>query len=376
MGPMYQRRGCAGSLLSSQVVAPGIAVSVHEVLATVRVPSLVAWRRIVAALDEQTNPEQLDAELAAVELACADFPDRLRPAPGRWLRQLFGGSPEPRLRVTRAIDVALQGAEISGDRLAWSDAPELAQATIVRVFDEQLGDAGLARWLRSSSHPRITDLALAGGITDRGASQLAHDPRLEGLSSLALFRNAIGPEGLAELIESPRLRGNLHRLLLGRNRLGEPGARALAGATAIEGLELLDLDCNRLEGPAVAALVEAPLLRGVRTLNLSNNPIGAQGCAALAACPHLGGLETLFLHGAGLDDDAVARLLRAPWMPRLRNLALSDNLLSMATIEQLADRRDLGLTELDICHNRFAETEAEPVLQGAPQFAGLSRLCL
>jgi hypothetical protein len=351
-------------------------LSVHEVLATLREPSLVEWRRIVGALDRQLDAVQLDADLLAVEAACTQFPDKLRLAPGRWLRRLLEGNSEPRLRVTRAVDMTLQGPERLSDRFAWADAPELEQATIVRVFDEQLGDAGLTRWLRSSSHLHITELALAAGITDRGAAQLAEDPRLAKLSSLALFRNAIGPEGLTALIRSPPLGGKLSRLLLGRNRFAEPGTRALAGDTAIEGLELLDLDCNRLDAAAIAALVHAPLLRGIRTLNLSNNPIGAQGCAALAESPHLDRLEELFLHGCSLDDDAVALLLRAPWLARLRNLALSENALSMATIEQLAERRDLALSELDICHNHFSEAEADPLLRSAPQFAGLYRLCL
>lgn len=42
----------------------------------------------------------------------------------------------------------------------------------------------------------------------------------------------------------------------------------------------------------------------------------------------------------------------------------------------LADHRGLALYELDLCHNRFHEAEAEPVLRAAPQFAGLRRLCL
>ena len=251
------------------------------------------------------------------------------------------------------------------------------QVTIVRVCDDRFGDVGLDRWLRSASHPdHITESALAAGITDRGAVRLADDPRLADLSSLALFRNEIGPAGVSALIGSPYLRGKLSRLLLGRNRLALSGAQALAGETEIENLALLDLDCNRLYGTAIAALARAPLLRGVRSLNLSNNPIGAQGCAALAACPHFAELDQLFLHGAELDDDAVAPLLRAPWLPRLRNLALSENALSMTTVERLATRHDLGLGELDICHNRFTESEAEPVLRSAPQFAGLHRLCL
>ena len=96
----------------------------------------------------------------------------------------------------------------------------------------------------------------------------------------------------------------------------------------------------------------------------------------MAECPHLDQLQALFLHGCSLDDDAVALLLRAPWLAGLRNLALSENALSMATIERLAERRNLGLYELDICQNDFIEAEAEPLLRSAPQFAGLHRLCL
>lgn len=369
---MYQRGGQLGILVR---VGP-CAVSLREVLATLREPSLVEWRRVVQALDAHDDPARLELDLDAVELACAHFPDKLRLAPGRWLRRLFDGEPQPRLRVTRAIDIALLGDDASGDRLAWIDAPELARVTTVRVFDEQFGDVGVDRWLASSSHRAITELALATKISDRGASRLAEDARLAGLSSLALFRNEIGPEGIDALLGSARLGSGLSRLLLGRNRLGRAGARALARETAIEGLALLDLDCNQLDGPAIDTLVHAPLLRRARVLNLSNNPIGAQGCAALAACPYLDDLQVLFLHGAELDDDAVAPLLHAPWLPRLRNLALSQNALSMTTVERLANRGDLGLSELDICHNHFAEADAEPLLRGAPQFAGLHRLCL
>ncbi|MDC0667772.1 hypothetical protein [Nannocystis radixulma] len=337
-------------------------------------PSLAGWRRLTAALDAQTDPAALARDLDRIEAACAGWPDALRRAPGRWVRDRFEGRAQPRLRVTRAIDLALMGPDIPGDRLAWADAPELAAATVVRIFDDRLGDAGLARWLSSTNNLRPVELALASGITDRGAAQLAADPRREHWRSLALFRDALGPDCLAALIAAPMPR--LRRLLLGRNLFGEPGARALAGATAIADLELLDLDCDDLDGPAARALCDAPLLAGVRTLNLSNNPLGADGCAALADCPQLADLEVLHLHDCRLDDAAAARLLRAPWLPRLRSLSLSANALSMATIHQLAERRDLVLDELDICHNPFDAGHAESRLRSAPQLSGLRRLCL
>lgn len=353
---------------------PGIAA--YAALDSLRGPSLVTWRRIVAALDEETDPERLDTALAAVDAACAGFPDKIRLAPGRWVRRLFERLTEPRLRVCRALDLTLHDVDLPGDRSAWTDAPELAHLRVLRVSDDRFGDEGLERWLRSSNNLRPTELALGGGITDRGAGLLAADSRLLNVESLALFRNRIGPAGLAALIGSPHLTRRLRRLLLGRNLFGEAGTRALASETTIRDLVLLDLDCNRLDGAAIRALTPAPLLAGVRTLNLSNNPIGPEGCAALAACPHLDRLEVLLLHDCQLDDDAVAPLLESPLFSRLKNLALSANSLSMKTIERIAARGDFRPHELDICHNRFHEAEADAVLRCAPLFASLRRLCL
>lgn len=286
---------------------------------------------------------------------------------------MLDGRPQPQLRVTRSVELTLVGVEVEGDRLAWIDAPELAPVTILRVLDDRFADAGVRRWLESANFLGIVELTLASGISDRGAQLLADDERLAGLRSLGLFRNQIGVAGISALIARPR---PWRRLLLGRNRLGVAGAWALAGPTGLAELELLDLDCNRLDGAAVRALVQGPLLAGVKILNLSNNQIGGEGCAALADAP-MDRLEVLYLHGCGLDDDAVARLLRAPWLSRLKNLALSDNALSMVSIERLVARPTLSLGELDICHNPgILEGAAESLLRGAPQLAGLHRLCL
>ena len=64
-------------------------------------PTLAAWRRITAALDDAPD-DHLPADLAAVAAACATWPDAVRRAPGRWLRDRIDGRPQPRLTVTRA----------------------------------------------------------------------------------------------------------------------------------------------------------------------------------------------------------------------------------------------------------------------------------
>jgi hypothetical protein len=334
--------------------------------------SLAAWRRVTAVLDGASD-DALTRDLQLVADACAGWPDAVRRAPGRWLRDRMDGRPQPRLHVARAIDLSLFG-DTAGDRLAWADAPELAAATILRIFDDRFDDAGLARWLGSPNNPHPVELALGANLGDRGVQRLVTDPRVSGLRSLALYRNVLGPAGIAALLDAsmPYLR----RLVLARDAIDLLGAEALAGPTTLAQLELLDLHGNRLDGPAVRALTRAPLLAGLRSLNLSHNAIGAEGCAALAACPHLAELDVLYLHDCDLDDDAVAGLLRAPWLSHLSCLALSANLLTSASVTRLVDHRALALRELDVCQNAFDSQAAEERLRAAPPLAGLRRLCV
>lgn len=331
---------------------------------------LVAWRRIVARRDAEFDAAQIDA----VEAECAEVPDAVRLAPGRWMRALFERGVEPRLRICRAIDLTLYDVEISGDRFAWTDAPELAQVTVLRVFDERLDDRGLERWLRCANNSRVTELALAGGIMDRGALRLAHDDRLASLRSLALFRSKVGPEGIAALIASPQLGANLRRLLLGRNQLGEPEPPPSRATRT-----------SPISSCSISTAITSTAPRSKRSFTRRCSQASARSTsattqsapkAALAACPHLGALEQLFLHGCQLDDESVAILLRAPFIARLRNLALSENHLSLTTIERIAAAHELSLRELDICHNHFAESRSRATLQTSPMFAGLQRLCL
>ena len=126
---MYQRCGGAGRYPRR---VPSLASSVREVLATCkRRRSSRGGASSRRSMDAE--PARLDADLEDVEAACAHFPDRLRPAPGRWLRRLFEGESQPQLRVARAIDIVLQDDGASGDRLAWTDAPELAGHDRARV---------------------------------------------------------------------------------------------------------------------------------------------------------------------------------------------------------------------------------------------------
>src|SRR5438270_661467 len=89
----------------------------------------------------------------------------------------------------------------------------------------------------------------------------------------ARFAHALAVAGTA---------GALRVLSLAGNPLGDDGARALADAPWLAGLEALDLSRARLTSRAAWALAAAPLAR-LRRLALKRNRLDAAGAAALAA---------------------------------------------------------------------------------------------
>lgn len=340
-----------------------------------RAPSRIAWRELTTAIDE-CSEEALATVQKEIEIALAAWPDTVRLVPGRWLRALSERGACRALTLCRSIDVVLNGLEGVSDPARWTDAPELAHCSIIRVVHEDAPTSAIERFIRRPTQIALAELSLGLSLGGEAIVALRESGLLSHVSRLGLSRNAIGPVGIDALIAPSRGPWRVERLLLGRNRLERRGALALAQPSALSVGGVLDLDCNRLDGEAIRALAAAPILVGVSTLNLSNNPVGREGCAALASSPSLTGLRQLFLHDCGLEDDDVRPLLSAPWLRSVENLALSANRLSKATVRALAALRDWSPRELDVCHNRFDPVEAEAILRASPSLVGLQRLCV
>ena len=328
-----------------------------------RIADRSAWRAFTEALDALS-----DDEVRALERSCEAWPDALRSTPGRWLRRLLDGEDEPRLRFTRSLEHVLFPEPARRARLAWASTPWLAELTTLRLDDGALGDEGARAFGRSPHLQNLRALSLSFGMTADGVAALVGENTRQ-VRDLRLARNRIGARGVARLAGAPRLEA-LH---LGRNALDD---EALDALPAWPRLARLDLDCNAFTGAGLERLCASGRLAGVRELNLSNNRIGRRGCDALARAPDLASLEVLFLHGCDLEDDDVRELLAAPWLRRLKNLALSENRLSMVSVERLAQSAEsYALGELDVCHNRFDPTRAEVLLRASPQLERVTRFC-
>ena len=273
-----------------------------------RAPSRIAWRELTTAIDE-CSEEALATVQKEIEIALAAWPDTVRLVPGRWLRALSERGVCRALTLCRSIDVVLNGLEGVSDPARWTDAPELAHCSIIRVVHEDAPTSAIERFIRRPTQIALAELSLGLSLGGEAIVALRESGLLSHVSRLGLSRNAIGPVGIDALIAPSRGPWRVERLLLGRNRLERRGALALAQPSALSVDGVLDLDCNRLDGEAIRALAAAPILVGVSTLNLSNNPVGREGCAALASSPSLTGLRQLFLHDCGLEDDDVRPLL-------------------------------------------------------------------
>lgn len=345
--------------------------------------SRLHWRLLCERLDE-SGALTADTRLA-LEARLDSWPDRTRRLPGRWLRALGEGREHPALGLARSAEVTLQDPARSLAPSApwhsrpwtghpWATCASLGGLRDLRVHDEERGDECAEAVARSPFLTQLTHLSLASGVTARGASVLASSPSLVSLRTLDLGRNRVGEAGVRALASSPHLQ-QLAALHLGRNALDAGAVSALS--SGFPALRRLDLDFAGLTGPEVRRLVESGRLAGLRELNLSHNDLGHEGAEALAACADLRSLEVLFLHGCRLDDAAALALLSSPHLGALRNLALSDNALTLRSVEALERCAPLAsLTELDVCHNPFPVDEAEARLRACPTLRALGRLCV
>ncbi|CAK0799306.1 unnamed protein product [Prorocentrum cordatum] len=172
--------------------------------------------------------------------------------------------------------------------------------------------------------------AVAGrnSIGDEGARALAGAlPSLPGLQELRLGGN----RGRDPVPGSIRLRFaaiRFQELRLGNNRIGDEGARALAGALpSLPGLQELRLGGNRGRDPVPGSIRLRFAAIRFQELWLGSNSIGDEGARALAgALPSLPSLQKLRLRGNYIGDEGARALAGAlPSLPGLQELRLGGN---------------------------------------------------
>ena len=223
-----------------------------------------------------------------------------------------------------------------------ADARSLDRLRRLELFQCEIGDEGARALASTSAFPRLVELAVSG---------------TDGV-------HTIGAAGTAALADAREL-GELELLDLSRNRIGDGGARAIAGSPRMARFQHLILHrCG--VGDGARALAASPYLGALRSLWLGSNPLGPLGAAAVAASPHWAQLAELDLGGDELGTDG-ANLLADRWsLPAVTSLGLAFNQIGSAGAQAIARARGLAsLTELRLGNNEIDADGACAIAESA-----------
>src|SRR5262249_50872267 len=147
------------------------------------------------------------------------------------------------------------------------------------------GPAGVRGLAESPAASGLRELQVpCNEIGDEGAEALGRSSHLSNLAVLGLYKNGVGPRGLAALV-SGNLSG-LAALHVPSNRMGPEAGRVLAGAT-VSGLQWLLLDDTDLGDEGVCGLASSAALASLTHLDLRGNGLTVVAARALAESPYL-----------------------------------------------------------------------------------------
>jgi uncharacterized protein (TIGR02996 family) len=197
----------------------------------------------------------------------------------------------------------------------------------------------------------------------------------------AALDGGLRPLPLPQFFACPLL-ARLRELDLHGTRLGDDGARMLAGSPYLSGLTWLGLDETRIEREGLVALGASPHLTGVRELSLAMRPYatdrGDDRARAVADGSAWDNLTGLNLHAHNVGDAGLRALVDSPFMPGLRTLDLGRNSrLTGRGIDYLAGSgrvKELRTLSLSYCNN--VRDSAVEALAGSRSLAGLTALDL
>lgn len=132
--------------------------------------------------------------------------------------------------------------------------------------------------------------------------------------------------------------GPLTELDLSYFRIGEPGAKALAAASAQGRIQALDLRYCFIGDVGLAAVAESPIFGDVRRLHLQYNALTAEGMRTLARFERLADLD---LRYNAIGEEGVDALLAAPFTSSLKRLLMYPDDVSDAGVQKLAQAPQL-----------------------------------
>lgn len=172
------------------------------------------------------------------------------------LKEVVG---RPELERVTTLDLR-EGKGITDKGIrAFANAPHLQTVTHLILRQAGMTVAAFTALAKTPALARLRTLDLYDVVSGGGGkpvpvASLAVSPNLAGLTTLVLGGSPLGDDGAAALVAPGCRLTALRRLHLSFSSIGDAGARALAKADHLSGLECLDLTGNEIGGVAAHAL--------------------------------------------------------------------------------------------------------------------------
>lgn len=160
------------------------------------------------------------------------------------------------------------------------------------------------------------------------------------LTLLDLSSNSIQPQGAFYLSQGRY--PNLAILNLSFNEIGDEGVEHLSKAS-FRSLSQLYLFHNNIGKNGVMSLCSSGLTTRLEVLSLSENEdIQDEGCRIFSQSKRFPLLNTLNLNKAGITDKGV-KFIRAAYMPSLKKIQLTNNLLTKEVDDEIISWKQSGM---------------------------------
>lgn len=338
-------------------------------------PSRPAWNRICEALDALEGRE-LDAAIAKVNDALEAWKPFLRFAPRNWAQAAATTGSEPRLRAARTLNLTGQrGLKTTVDKIA--ECPDIADLhslifSLVPIAPKKM------KLLAASPHlERIALLRFSMCfMKDTGLSHLSKSESIQGLRTLDLGNNDLGPRG-GKIVAKAKTQvfTGLESLSYANNKIGTEGALFLAQAE-LAALRALDLSRNEVGVEGLRAIATSKTLSALSELTLSDFGIAPELLDALDGTPLLERLHGLKWTGDSDEPTTLLpRLFGLAGFTQLRRLQVSYQGLTDEDLIALAGQEGLGLERLQIDNAHFTKKGVE-ALAKSPVLAEVKELQL
>jgi len=235
----------------------------------------------------------------------------------------------------------------------------ISQLKVLDASYNPIGDEGLAI-IAECSFQRIESVILSDTIaTDVGAKVLAQAEWLTGLQVLDLSNNEITALGLSEVITSGHLQ-HLRDLNLENNPIGDCGASLLADWHNGSNLRVLNIGNCEVSEIGIHAICSSKNLSGLTDLYMGGNQVVADRLRAMPA-PNLSNLRLLHIGYCNLENDGCAWLSEGQ-LSRLQWLDLTGNNTSSEGVRILTSTANLkNLLVLRMDNNPIGDDGARAI---------------